>query len=189
MDNKKRLAHFKRSFRNANSGPHEMALAWAIYRLMVYQIRLLKAQRMKLMTSMGPLLTIIRFKRRLLARVSMRQASAEPNNTLKGVERQNSRASTAISTAFSQCRWNRLDDLFETIEAGFPIDSVNEVGSTLLHVAAQNGHIDMVSALCELGAQVDKKNNASMTPLAYARQYGYFEIVEILEKEGSEDVE
>ena len=189
MDNKKRLAHFKRSFRNANSGRHEMALAWAIYRLMVYQIRLLKAQRTKLMTSMGPLLTIIRFKRRLLARVSMRQTSSDPKNTVKGLEYRNSRASTAMSTAFSQCRWNKLDDLFETIETGFPIDSVNEVGSTLLHVAAQNGHIDIVSALCDLGAQVDKQNNAKMTPLAYARQYGYVEIVEILEKEGFEDVE
>jgi ankyrin repeat protein len=72
------------------------------------------------------------------------------------------------------------------IEAGAPLDHVNNLGWTALIEAVILGdgrgrHIRTVRALVEAGADRSIADRQGMTPLDHARQRGYAEIVAILE--------
>lgn len=54
------------------------------------------------------------------------------------------------------------------IERGARIQARNKYGNTLLHVAAMNGHTEMVLFLLDRGLKLTTKNNAGSTPLHYA---------------------
>jgi hypothetical protein len=178
MDNKKRLSHFRRAYRKANAGSHEIALAWTIYRIMYYQIHLLKKGRTKLMQSMGPLLGVLRFKRKLLGRIRA------PDRKKMG--KVNKSAKTIV---FDHCRRNNYDELVDAIEAGFNMDAIDSKGNTLLHVAAQNGHTDIVALLCDLGCTVGARNLSGITAIDCARRYNYGRLVKLLEEAQEEEEE
>jgi ankyrin repeat protein len=54
------------------------------------------------------------------------------------------------------------------LERGARINARNKYGNTLLHVAAMNGHTEMVLFLLDKGIKLTTKNNAGSTPLHYA---------------------
>lgn len=54
------------------------------------------------------------------------------------------------------------------LERGARINARNKYGNTLLHVAAMNGHTEMVLFLLDKGIKLSTKNNAGSTPLHYA---------------------
>ena len=63
-----------------------------------------------------------------------------------------------IKTLFSNCRWNKIDEVLDTIEDhDLSLNMTNEDDSTLLHIVAQNGHFDLAEILCDLGAAVNGK--------------------------------
>lgn len=51
-------------------------------------------------------------------------------------------------------------------------------GNTALHVASQNGYLNVVSCLKDAGAALDIKNGNDCTPLVLACQQGHYDIVE-----------
>jgi len=75
------------------------------------------------------------------------------------------------------------------IEAGAPLDHVNNLGWTALMEAVVLGdgkdrHIETVRALVEGGADRAIADRRGLTPLDHARQRGYAQIIEILEAGG-----
>jgi ankyrin repeat protein len=53
-------------------------------------------------------------------------------------------------------------------------------GSTPLHSAAANGHLDVVKFLVAQQAEVNAKETDGWTPLHLAARYGYLDIVKFL---------
>jgi uncharacterized protein len=71
------------------------------------------------------------------------------------------------------------------IEAGAPLDHVNNLGWTALIEAVILGdggprHVNVVKALVQAGANVKIADRSGMTPLDHAKQRGYAEMVTIL---------
>jgi ankyrin repeat protein len=72
------------------------------------------------------------------------------------------------------------------VEAGAPLDHVNNLGWTALLETVILGdggprHVAILRTLVAAGAAVDIADRLGATPLAHARRQGYAEMVEILE--------
>lgn len=61
------------------------------------------------------------------------------------------------------------------------LDLANEKGLTPLHVAARNGHINLVRLLCLSGCDVDKTNRGIRADVT-AIKYGHLDIANLLDK-------
>ena len=59
-------------------------------------------------------------------------------------------------------------------------------GNTPLHIAAQNGHLDLVKLLVEKGANVNLVNKKNNTPLHMSLSYDYIEVSEFLLASGAD---
>ena len=75
------------------------------------------------------------------------------------------------------------------VEAGAPLDHVNNLGWTALIEAVILGdggprHVETARALVEAGANVNLADRNGVTPLGHARQRGYAEIAALLERAG-----
>jgi hypothetical protein len=66
------------------------------------------------------------------------------------------------------------------------INTVDQRGSSMLHLLACGGSEDDIEALAELGANVNAQNKAGMTPLMYATLAGKTGIVRELLKAGAD---
>jgi len=62
------------------------------------------------------------------------------------------------------------------------------VDGSLLHLAAQNGHLNVVNRLAELVGDPDGKDDNDRTPLSYAAQNGHLEVVQFLVEEKKANV-
>lgn len=95
--------------------------------------------------------------------------------------------STADSPAFSKA-WNaaktgNVDELTAVIQEHPKF--VNEYstqgsGGTLMHVATENGHIDIIEKLVELGGSIVSRDARSMMPIHIAARKGHAMIIELL---------
>lgn len=77
----------------------------------------------------------------------------------------------------SMCRWNKPKNELESFlkvnkGAEETIDEAN--GNRPIHIAAQNGHIDVVRLLIEHKVDLNAVNNAKNTALHMARAYDYY---------------
>ena len=90
---------------------------------------------------------------------------------------------------FSLVRWHHVDKLVRIIDFGeVEIDVVNQPhGNSLLHVACQNGHLDIVRMLCRKGISVNIQNLRGNTALHFSRYYDYSEIFRALRENGADD--
>jgi ankyrin repeat protein len=123
-----------------------------------------------------------------------RKAAAEREGPNK---KMNDRAGAAAEvlqnkkqTIHSLVRWNQGG--VEAIQAAMFANSccdVNEQdqhGNTPLHIATQNGHLDIVQFLVEqAGIQVNAQNKKGLTSLHMAIQYGYKELAACLQTHGA----
>ncbi|EGZ28612.1 hypothetical protein PHYSODRAFT_472033 [Phytophthora sojae] len=79
--------------------------------------------------------------------------------------------SLEVDTVFSQARNGRMKRLVESLDAGFPIDSEDDKGNTLLLLACQNVNQRMVELLVTRRANVNHRNAQGNTPLHFAMAY------------------
>ena len=85
-----------------------------------------------------------------------------------------------FKTIHSAVRWNKsaleVDALIKTKEMANMRDTGN--GNFLLHIAAQNGHFDLVKLLLEKKeADINCQNNKLNTPLHMSLSYDYITVV------------
>ena len=65
------------------------------------------------------------------------------------------------------------------LDAGAPLEAVNNNGSTALMDASRKGHSEITKLLLKVGANVDAQNRG-WTSLMYAAWYGHREVIELL---------
>lgn len=83
----------------------------------------------------------------------------------------------------SMCRWNKPQSELESfIKANKGVEeSVDEAnGNRPIHIAAQNGHFDLVRLLIKYKVDLDAVNNAMNTALHMARTYDYYWCAQLL---------
>ena len=73
------------------------------------------------------------------------------------------------------------------ISQGADVNTKNNAGQTLLHIACRSGNKEVVEFLIDQGANINSKSNRDLTPLDLAQRAGHTEIVELLEKHGAEE--
>ena len=64
--------------------------------------------------------------------------------------------------------------------------TLDSSGSTPLHVAASNGHAEVVALLLEKGADPNAQNRLEVTPLHMAAKNGHLPVVEMLVAHGAD---
>jgi hypothetical protein len=82
----------------------------------------------------------------------------------------------------------RIDDLSRVrrlLERGANVNAVDDNGRTLLHVAVEYAHRDIVALLIRSGANVDAVDNYGWTPLHVAVEYAHRDIVALLLRSGA----
>lgn len=92
------------------------------------------------------------------------------------------------NVAFSFVRHNR----FEAIEALIQqendiIQSKDEKGNNLLHIACQNDHRRIAKLLLKNGVEVNHQNNKGNTPLHYVFQYNFMQLSDYLIAHGADE--
>ena len=80
-----------------------------------------------------------------------------------------------------------MDDFLRRLDEGFPIDGKDSKGNTLLHVACQNDHLDIVEILVAHGTGINAQNNTGQTAMHFAKYYEYDEIFSYLKSMGADD--
>ncbi|WP_158685529.1 ankyrin repeat domain-containing protein [Microbacterium halophytorum] len=76
--------------------------------------------------------------------------------------------------------------LLQEIDDGYNVNSVNENGDSLLLLAAQGGHVELVRGLIARGADLAHRNHRGVTPVIAAASRGHHDVVESLVHAGAE---
>ncbi len=85
--------------------------------------------------------------------------------------------------AASQGRWYRVN---KYLKAGVDINARNAQGQTAVHLAAVNGHDDLLGHLIALGAGINAQDNAGNTPLHLAVRGGSDMCIRVLRSRGAD---
>lgn len=81
---------------------------------------------------------------------------------------------------------NPIKKISSLISRGAQIDCCDEFGKTPLHLAAQNGNVDIVETLIRFEADSNKADNSGLTPIMIATREGHLEVVEKLLEFGAD---
>jgi adenylate kinase len=91
-------------------------------------------------------------------------------------------------TVHSMVRWNQggLGALKARFVSVQDVNEQDQHGNTVLHIATQNGHLDIVNFLfTQAGIRVNAQNKKGHTPLHMAIQYNYQEVADVLKAHGA----
>ncbi|GMF10557.1 unnamed protein product [Phytophthora lilii] len=121
----------------------------------------------KLLTARNKLLPLTAAERAQLDAVNHEANAARA----RGQEPSGEEISLEVDTVFSLARNGRMKRLVESLDAGFPIDSEDDKGNTLLLLACQNVNQRMVELLVTRRANVNHRNAQGNTPLHFAMAY------------------
>lgn len=75
-----------------------------------------------------------------------------------------------------------LKGMIVLAKAGIPLNVRDKEGRTLMHHAAENGHVEILNQLIQAKQNIRAKDNRNRTPLEYAERAEQQECVEILKK-------
>ena len=91
-------------------------------------------------------------------------------------------------TIHSAVRWNKSVEEVGTLLTSKEMANIRDIGNGNfpLHIAAQNGHFDLVKLLLEREADVNCLNNKANTPLHMSLSYDYIEVSEYLMNKGAD---
>ncbi|KAK1947931.1 Acyl-CoA-binding domain-containing protein 2 [Phytophthora citrophthora] len=138
----------------------------------------------KLMVARNKLLPLTAAERAQLDAVNHEANAARA----RGQEPAGDEVSLEVDTVFSQARNGRMKRLVESLDAGFPIDSEDDKGNTLLLLACQNVNQKMVELLVTRRANINHRNAQGNTPLHFAMAYdGEGVLGEYLISHGADD--
>lgn len=90
-----------------------------------------------------------------------------------------------IELLIDGARYDDAEDVQAALAKGVPVDSQDEQGRTALHMAAANGHVEILKILLSAGANVEAPNSQENTPLHYACLNGQTEAVAVLLSHGA----
>ncbi|XP_057732279.1 uncharacterized protein LOC130947594 isoform X3 [Arachis stenosperma] len=88
--------------------------------------------------------------------------------------------SANVEALLEAARYDDMDDVVILASNGVPLDSKDEQGRTALHMAAANGHIEIVEYLIGQGVDLNVANEEKNTPLHWACLNGHVEVVKKL---------
>nr|XP_020465239.1 protein phosphatase 1 regulatory subunit 16A [Monopterus albus]XP_020465240.1 protein phosphatase 1 regulatory subunit 16A [Monopterus albus] len=78
-----------------------------------------------------------------------------------------------------------LADIQALVQSGAELNTQDEKGATLLHIASANGYMSVAELLLENRAEVDVKDSDGWTPLHAASCWGQIQMVELLIAHGA----
>mmetsp|Transcript_19115 Transcript_19115/g.36564 ORF Transcript_19115/g.36564 Transcript_19115/m.36564 type:complete len:213 (-) Transcript_19115:517-1155(-) len=86
-------------------------------------------------------------------------------------------------------RWERMDEVTDIIKKSpSTIDLPDEKnGNTALHIAAQNGHMNLVELIVKAKCNVNAQNGGGQTAMHMAMSYDMKQVVDYLREHGADD--
>ena len=84
-------------------------------------------------------------------------------------------------------KYREIEDAMNQPDWSLPIDFQDEIGNTLLHLAAQNGNKRIAKLCLRRGASIGIQNLNGQTVLHYCFSYGFTELGEYFISKGADD--
>ena len=84
-------------------------------------------------------------------------------------------------------KYREIEDAMNQPDWNLPIDYQDDTGSTLLHVAAQNGNKRIAKLCLRRGASINKQNLNGQGVLHYACSYGFNDLADYFVSKGADD--
>ena len=78
-----------------------------------------------------------------------------------------------------------VSEVIKLLDAGVPVDSINEYGTTALRSAAFFNRTDVVHVLLQKGADVNKQSDRGQTALHHSASNNHTDVIKILLKHGA----
>mmetsp|Transcript_7038 Transcript_7038/g.8071 ORF Transcript_7038/g.8071 Transcript_7038/m.8071 type:complete len:206 (-) Transcript_7038:758-1375(-) len=87
----------------------------------------------------------------------------------------------------SMIRWEKKDEVKEIITASPAVVNIKDEanGNTAVHIAAQNGHLELLTMLVKAGADVNAQNGGGQTALHMCITYELNDCIAFLKKSGA----
>ena len=79
----------------------------------------------------------------------------------------------------------RVHELQNLFRGGIDPDSIDKHGNTILIIACQNNHIDLVKLCLQYSANINWRNNSGKSALDFALMFRYQKLVNYLFKKGA----
>ena len=91
----------------------------------------------------------------------------------------------SISALCEAIKQNRIADVTQLLAAGASVLATDAHQNTVVHLAAEAGHLAILRLLGDRGAPLDRRNWLQQTPLSLAAWHGHLEVVQYLCEHGA----
>mmetsp|Transcript_23336 Transcript_23336/g.41712 ORF Transcript_23336/g.41712 Transcript_23336/m.41712 type:complete len:210 (-) Transcript_23336:199-828(-) len=115
----------------------------------------------------------------------MGAACSQPETTVSTSPSSGGSDSEAWKPIHSACRWAKLPELKEKLNAKTIELADPDNGNRLVHIAAQNGHQEILELLVKNNCDVNAQNKKGQTALHMAVEYDYYWIARTLLDNGA----